>query len=267
MTAATVRLAAASGPRRLARVVAAESRAELLKLVRLPGFVIPAITFPVMFYLLFAVALGGGRSAGAVSLATYMLATYGTFGMMGAAFTGLGIGIAVERGQGWLTVKRASPMPPLAYFAAKVVTSVVFGAVTAAMLFALGAAVGGVRLPAAQWAALALALVLGAVPFAAMGCALGLAAGPNSAPAVANLVFLPMSFASGLWIPLEALPPVFRAIGPALPPYHLARIALAAVGSGDGRVVTHALALAGFTVLFAALAVAAYRRDEGATYG
>jgi ABC-2 type transport system permease protein len=256
-----------NGPRRLARILAAESRAEFLKLLRLPAFVVPTLAFPVMFYLLFAVAFGAGRAAGGVSMATYMVATYGTFGVMGAAFGGLGIGIAVERGQGWLTVKRASPMPGIAYFGAKMAISMAFGAVIVALLFALGATLGHVRLPAASWAALAAVLILGAVPFCALGCALGFGVGPNAAPAIANLVFLPMAFASGLWIPLEALPPAFRALAPALPPYHLSRLALGVVGLETAGAATHLAALAGFTVVFALAAAGAYRRDEGRTYG
>ena len=55
-----------------------------------------------------------------------MIATYGTFGVMGASLFGTAAGLASDRGLGWLQVKRASPMPPFAYFAAKVVTSMIF---------------------------------------------------------------------------------------------------------------------------------------------
>lgn len=251
------------------RVVAAESRAEFLKLARLPMFVVPTVAFPALFYLLFAIAFGAGRPVGTTSMAAYMLATYGTFGVMGAAFAGVGIGIATERGQGWLAVKRASPMPPSAFFAAKLVMSMLFAALVVLLLAALAVVLGGVRLDAARWVALGGALVLGALPFCALGCALGFAVGPNAAAAVANLVHLPMAFAAGLWIPLEALPPAFAAAAPALPAYHLSRVALAAVGAGvPARAVGgHVVALLAFTALFAAAAVAAYRRDEGRTYG
>jgi ABC-2 type transport system permease protein len=252
-------------------MVAAEARAEFLKNARLPMFVVPTLAFPVMFYVLFALALGAGRTAAgsALPVAAYMVATYGTFGVMGAAFAGVGIGIAVERGQGWLTVKRASPMPGIAYFAAKMAMSMAFAAIIVALLFTLAVTLGGVRMPAASWGALALVLVVGALPFCALGCALGLAAGPNAAPAIANLLYLPMAFASGLWIPLEVLPSFFRRLAPALPPYHLARLALGMVGGAraGGAAWGHLAALAGFTALFAAMATAAYRRDEGRTYG
>ena len=249
------------------RVVRAETRAEFLKMLRIPMFTAPTIFFPVVFYVLFGLTFGAGRSAGPVSLAAYLAATYAVFGVMGASMLGIGVGIAVERGQGWLTVKRASPMPPGAYVAAKVATAIAFSAIILLAIFALAAAFGGMRLPAARWAALAGVLLVGAIPFCALGCALGFLSGPNAAPAIGNLVHLPMAFASGLWIPLEALPEAVRGIAPFLPPYHLARIALGAVNGSWSGVAGHALALVAFGAAFALLALAAYRRDEAATYG
>ena len=40
-----------------------------------------------------------------------------------------GVSLAMERGQGWLQVKRASPMPIAAYFFAKLFIAVVFSTV------------------------------------------------------------------------------------------------------------------------------------------
>ena len=132
---------------------------------------------------------------------------------------------------------------------------------------ALGASLGHVRMPPARWALLLAVLVPGAVPFCALGCTLGFAVGPNAAPAVANLIFMPMAFASGLWIPIEILPSFVHTIAPFLPAYHLARVALGVVGAESGSPWPHVAALAGFTVLFVCTAAVAYRRDEGKTYG
>ena len=52
-------------------------------------------------------------------MARYLIATYGAFAIMGSTLYAFGVGIAVERGLGWLEVKRASPMPLGAYFFAK----------------------------------------------------------------------------------------------------------------------------------------------------
>ena len=251
-----------------ARAYALEATYEFLKHVRMPAYAIPSITFPVMFYLLFGVMFGGGRPAGGTTVATYLLATYATFGVIGAALFGFGVGIAVERGQGWMTLKRATPMPPFAYFTAKVAMAVVFGAIIILLLSAVGMAFGGVRLPVAQWLTLTGTLVLGAVPFCAIGLAVGYFAGPNSAVAIVNLIFMPMAFASGLWIPVEMLPPVVRSISPFLPPYHLAQLALGTIGAGVGAPAwTHVVTLLGFTALGLGFAWIGYRRDEDKTWG
>ena len=214
------------------------------------GLRAPSISFPVMFYVLFGLAFGGGRGAGGISMATYLIATYGAFGVIGASLFGFGVGVAVERGQGWMILKRATPMPPFAYFLAKLCVCTIFAAIIVAALSILGVAFGGVRLPAAVWAQLWAILIAGAIPFCALGLALGNFVGPNSAPPIVNLVYLPMSFASGLWLPIQMLPPVVRAIGHALPPYHLGQLALGTIGAGQGEPAwTHVAALAGFTLL------------------
>lgn len=200
------------------RIYRTEAGHEFLKLIRVPIFAISSLAFPLMFYVIFGLTFAN-ESAGPVGVTTYMLATYGAFGVIGSSLFGFGVSVAMERGQGWMRLKRVSPMPPLAYFVAKVLMSTSFAALIVAALFVLGATVGGVRLPAEQWIGLAGVLVVGALPFCAMGLAFGYLVGPNSAPAVLNLVYLPMAFASGLWIPLFQLPELVQSIAPFLPPF------------------------------------------------
>lgn len=249
------------------RIYLTEARHEFLKLIRIPIFAVSTIALPLMFYVLFGVAFGGGQ-AGDVGATTYLMATYGTFGVIGAALFGFGVSVAVERGQGWMRLKRVSPMPPQAYFVAKVAMSATVAALIIVAMFALGATLGGVRMPATQWASLGLVLMLGALPFSAMGLAFGYLVGPNSAPAMLNLVYLPMAFASGLWIPIHQLPAFVQGIAPALPPYHFAQLALGTIGAAEsGFWALHALALLAFAAFFLAVAAWGFRRDEGRTYG
>lgn len=263
---ATVRAPENRG-RRLLRIYALEARYEFLKVLRLPAYSIPTLAFPILFYVMFSFAFGR-QSLGGASMSAYMLATYGTFGVIGAALFGFGVGIAIERGQGWLLLKRASPMPAGAYFAAKVAMALLFAAIIVASLFALGAGMQGVRLPAGTWLSLGAILVSGALPFCAMGLAFGTWCGPNSAPAVVNLVYLPMAFGSGLWVPVQVLPGFLQALAPWLPPYHLAQLALKTLGADMGRPAAgHVAALAAVTVISLAAAWVGYRRDEGKTYG
>lgn len=260
--------APSAGRRSLLRIYALEAKCELLKVVRMPAFAIPTLAFPVMFYLLFGVSFGRTFPAGPVSMATYLLATYGAFGVIGAALFGFGVGVAVERGQGWTLLKRASPMPPGAYFAAKLFMATLFGAAVVAALFGLGATAGGVHLTAATWTALGAVLIAGALPFCAFGLVLGYLAGPNSAPAVVNLIYLPTAFLSGLWIPVNVLPGLMKRIAPLLPPYHYAQLALKTIGADVGDPAWVHLAYLGvFTAVCLLLARWGYRRDEGKTYG
>ncbi len=259
---------AVSQPRSLTRIFALEAKYELLKLLRMPAYAIPTVLFPLLFYVFFGLVFGSGRMAGPVNMPTYLLATYGTFGVIGASLFGFGVGVAIERGQGWMLLKRATPMPPLAYFTAKIFMALTFSLIVVLGLFALGALFGEVAMPAMTWASLAAVLIAGALPFCAFGLALGYFCGPNSAPAIVNLLYLPLAFLSGLWIPVQALPTFLQKLAPALPPYHFSQLALAQVGASTGPAAwVSILYLTLFTALSLALAMAGYRRDEGKTYG
>jgi ABC-2 type transport system permease protein len=247
---------------RTLKIYAKEAKYDFLGRLRLPVYSASTILFPVMFYVLFGLLLNRGQSNHGVSVSTYLMASYGTFGVMGAALFGFGVGFAMERGLGWLQLKRASPMPPYAYFAAKVVTSMVFSAIIVLLLMALGVAFGGVHFSPAEALKLPATLVVGAICFCAMGLAIGSFAGPNSAPAVVNLLYLPMSFASGLWIPINMLPNFLQKMAPALPPYHLGQLALGVVGAGRGTAANHWGALLGFTLIFLGIARIGFQLDE-----
>jgi ABC-2 type transport system permease protein len=266
LTDARLRPEPAGGPS-LIRIYRTEAFHEFLKLIRVPMFAVSTLVFPLIFYVIFGITFAD-QTAGGVGVTTYMLATYGAFGVIGAALFGFGASIATERGQGWMRLKRVSPMPPLAYFVAKVVMATAVSALIVLALFGLGATIGGVELSIDRWVSLALVLIVGALPFSAMGLAFGYLVGPNSAPAVLNLVYLPMAFASGLWIPLSQLPDVVQAAAPFLPPYHFSQLALGTLGASEGgATLLHLAALAGFTAAFLGVAAWGFRRDEGKTYG
>src|ERR1700732_2820446 len=169
-----------------------EAKYEFLKNLRLRVYTLSVLSFPLMFYVLFGLVLNARESIGGTTIPTYLIATYGTFGVMGASLFGTAAGLAADRGLGWLQVKRASPMPPFAYFAPKVVLSMIFSAAVVSLLLLLGVTFGGVRMPMVDFARLLGTLVAGSLPFSAMGLALGYFIGPNSAPDTINLLYLPM---------------------------------------------------------------------------
>lgn len=235
-----------------------EARYEFVRLLRTPMFAVPTIAFPALFYLLFGVVMG---SRGDGQAAQYLLATYGVFGVMGAALFGFGVSIAIEREQGLLALKRALPMPTGAYLLAKMAMALLFATLVSLLLVLLAATLGGVALQPWQWALLPAVHVAGALPFCAIGLYLGTRLNASGAPVVVNLLYLPMALLSGLWLPLRMLPDVFTTLAPAWPAYHHAQLALKVVGmDAGGSIALHVLVLVAFTAVFFGLARARLAR-------
>jgi ABC-2 type transport system permease protein len=241
------------------RSYALETRSEFLRILRNPGAAIPMLLFPMMFYAFFGVMLAKGEHGMEQSI--YALAGLGSFGVISPGLAGFGAGFAIDRGFGWLQLKRATPMPAAAYLVAKLGMSILFAALITLALSVMAAGLVHVQLAAIQWAQLSVTLVLGSVPFCALGLAVGAWAKPTSAPAIVNAIYLPMSFLSGLWMPLQFLPKAVQDIAQVLPAYHLGRLAYAAVGVSQDPLLPHVLALAGFTVGFLFLAARGYRHN------
>ncbi|HZH44887.1 MAG TPA: ABC transporter permease [Lysobacter sp.] len=229
-----------------------EARNEFLRLLRSPSFAIPTLLFPPMFYLLFAVVL---NRRGGPEVASYLLASYGVFGVMAPGLFGFGVGIALDRERGFLTLKRALPVPPGAIVGSRMVMAMLFAAAIALVLLTLGLTLGGVVLGARQAALLFAVELIGVLPFCALGLYVGSLVGGQGAPAVVNLIYLPMAFLSGLWIPLAMLPDVLATLAPLWPSHHVLQIALAAIGAPhDGRVALHVAVLLAYTAAFFLLA-------------
>jgi ABC-2 type transport system permease protein len=235
------------------RVVFLESRMEFLRLMRNPSFSVPIIAFPLMFYVLFAIVLGPPSAGGGV--VRHMLATYTVFGAMAPGLFGLGVTLAMDRDRGLLELKRALPMPAGAYLAAKVAMSAVFAAIVSLLLMAIAATAGQVVLEVVQWGELLLVAVFGVLPFCSLGLLIGTLVKGQAAPAVINLIYLPMSFLSGLLIPLSVLPHSLARLAPFWPSYQLAQIAQIVVDNDRTHgLAAHVLAVAAEGVVFFALA-------------
>jgi ABC-2 type transport system permease protein len=231
------------------RIYRKETKYEFFKLLRAKSFSLSMIGFPVMFYVIFGIA-NRHVQEGSVDIAKYMLGGYACFGLVGAALFGIGVGLAGERAAGWLELKRASPMPPMAYLFAKCITAVAFGIMIVSILTTLGVAFGGVSLSASELVKMLGITIVGAIAFASMGLLMALVVPANAAAGIVNLIYLPMSFLSGLWIPIRFLPHWVQRIAPILPTYHLGQLMLNIFGYADASsIASHWTGLAGFTML------------------
>ena len=205
-----------------------EASTEVIKAARMPQFAIPTIVLPPAFYALFALGMGRGD----VQMATYTLATFGVYAVMGPALFGFGANVASERETGQLEPKRLSPMPAGAHITAKLFATMVFSAVAIGLVYALGL-YAGVQLSMTQWATLAAVHILAVVPFALIGLGIGYRLGQKAAIAIVNILFLGMAVMGGLWMPIAVLPEVIQTMAWGLPSYHLGELALMVVGRSD----------------------------------
>jgi ABC-2 type transport system permease protein len=243
--------AAAYPTRNSVLAYALEAKYEFLRVLRTPAFAVPTLLFPPMFYLLFGLLLNRGSA----NAAHYLFATYSVFGVMAPSLFGFGVGVAIERERGWLALKRVAPMPPGAYLLAKLGMAMLFALIIYVVLAVMAFALGGVRLAPLQWLLLGVVSIFGVMPFCALGLMVGSRANASAAPAMINLIYLPMAFLSGLWMPLSTLPVFIGQIAPLWPAYHLSQLSLATIGHGDGSaLLPHVAALVGFTLVCFAVA-------------
>lgn len=236
----------------------AEIRSECVRYLRMPSFMLPLLLFPTVFYLFFGVLMAPTIGHG---MNSYLLASYSVFGIMAAGLFGFGVSLAIERGDGLLTLKRALPMPPAAYLLGKMVMAMLATALLVGLMLVLGATAGQVPLSAGLVLGLLLTGVLGVLPFCALGMWIGTLIKGQAAPGVVNLVYLPMAFLSGLWIPLPVLPTFLQKLAPVFPSYHLEQLALNVVGAQSAASWWHLAVLLGYTLLFTGLAVRRLRRN------
>ena len=236
--------------------------AELRRMLRNPMFAVGTIGFPILFFALFGLPSVREVTGSGVNVGQVILVRFGIYSLLSLAMFSFGSGIAVERVGGWLRLLRASPMPAGLFFAAKVLAALLFSTLALAALYAFAHFAGGVTLGGGVALLTLGKLLLGMVPLIALGLAVGFFANPQAAQITAQLVSVIMAFASGLFVPFEALPTFVRSLAPWLPAYHLGQIGVGTVAGQGAHEAGHWLALLGFAAVFGLLAVRGMRRDE-----
>ena len=126
-------------------------RAETVELARHPGFVVPTLGFPALFFLLF------GRSA-VPGQAAAVTAGYAAFAVFGVVFFQFGVGIAQERALPWQLYLRVLPVSPWQRFAGRLGSAVLFAAASALAVVGVALGCGGVSIGTTGWLRLAAAL-------------------------------------------------------------------------------------------------------------
>jgi ABC-2 type transport system permease protein len=235
---------------------------EIMKILRLPGFIIPSLVFPTVFFLIMGLpnqhAVLQGVRGGA-----YILISFGGFATMSVGFLNFCISLSQERTMKWDRLLRVTPLNPFIYMLAKMVTTLLVGFLSLLVFLLVAVPLTHVSLPWYTWIELMAILLSGMLPFIALGFLIGYLANPNAATAIANILYLLLSFASGLFVPLPLLPDFVRTIAPYLPGYHVGYLGHALLGVTDGMPLwSHIVWVVAYTIVFTALALFAYRYNE-----
>ncbi|WP_017625012.1 ABC transporter permease [Nocardiopsis chromatogenes] len=182
--------------------------------------VVFTFALPFLLLLLFTTVFGQGFEGGTAGAAAYYVPTLTAMGLMAVSFQNLGTAIAAERGDGTLRRLRGLPLPAASYFAGKAGMVLVLAVLQTALLVGTGAVAMGMDLPTdpRRWLDLAWILLLGTAACTLLGIAVSSAARTaRAAQAVVALPFLLLQFASGVFVPVQVLPPWLVNMGAAFP--------------------------------------------------
>lgn len=235
---------------------------ELRRMTRNPMFAMGTIGFPILFFALFGLPNVKEVTRSGVNVGQIILVDFGAYSLLSLAMFSFGSAVATERTGGWLRLLRASPLPTLPYFVSKIIAALLFSTLALGLLYTFAHFAGGVTLPLGLALTILGKLLLGMIPLIAMGLAVGFLANPQAAQITAQIVAVIMSFASGLFVPLNQLPKFVQGIAPYMPAYHVGQLANGALFPNHTGDLNHWLALAAFTLIFGALAVWGFRKDE-----
>jgi ABC-2 type transport system permease protein len=189
-----------------ARIAVRQVRYEQLNFWRNPASAFFAIILPIIFLVIFGIIFGSSNTVVGghrISYNDYYVPALVAFGMLGACFTNIAVSLSIRRDDGVLKRLRGTPLPPWAFIAGVIGSSVVVSVVLAAFTTLFGIVAYHITAPQ-HVAALVLALAVGAMAFCALGLAMTVVI-PNAdaAPAVVNAVLLPLVFISGTFFPID----------------------------------------------------------------
>lgn len=166
--------------------------------------------------------------------------------------------VAGYREQGIFKRLATTPMRPGGVLLSHMVVSGVALVAAIVLAVATGMVALGIRIPA-SWPLLLLTLVLATVAMFSVGMIIaGLAPKASTASAIGTLVYFPMLFFAGMWMPMELMPDVVAAIA-SWTPLGAASLALNDTWFGTGTPWRELAVIAGYALVAFPLAARLFR--------
>jgi ABC-2 type transport system permease protein len=197
-------------------------------LLRNPRSSFFTFAFPLLFLVLFNGLNGDTRVAaigpagGKVAFSQFYTPSIGIFGLTMACYTSVIVGISAARDLGLLKRVRGTPLPMGIYIGSWLTGAVLSGLAAVVLMFVVAVPAFGVHVYASTLPAAIVTLVLGAASLAALGLAVAtLARTADQALPIAQFTFLPLSFISGVFYPLDGAPQWLVTVADIFPLKHI----------------------------------------------
>lgn len=235
-------------------------RYQFLETVRIPMAVIGNAVFPALAMAFFVVPQP--EVAGNPVFATMAVAGLGLFAVCSASLFTYGLGVAEDRALPFDPFVRSLPAGPGPRMVARVGNGAIFSLVGLLPLIAVAWLFTDAAVTAAELVAGVGMILVTSVPFVLLGMGVGYSLTAKAALPVVQVILFPLAFAGGLFLPPVMFPAWMDTLSQATPT-RAGRDLLVQALTGEPAHAGAWPVLLGWTVLFAALAAWAYRRDEG----
>jgi ABC-2 type transport system permease protein len=235
-------------------------RLELRRLVRNKRAVIFTLVMPSAFFLLFGTdASYRTERAGHGNVTAHVMVSMAVYGAMIATTSG-GAMVATERALGWSRQLRLTPLRPVAYVAVKVAVAMTMGLVAIVAVFVVGHLVGADLALGRLLLCGVLAWVCTLV-FAAFGLFMGYLLPSENVMQILGPALALLSFAGGLFVPLDQMSDVFASIARFTPAYGVGVLSRAPFGDDDGSIALAIVNIVAWATVFVAGAAWRMSRD------
>ncbi|VDG97078.1 ABC-type transport system involved in multi-copper enzyme maturation, permease component [Lysinibacillus sphaericus] len=233
---------------------------EALRVFRNRYFIFWSLIMPIVFYVFYTKFLV--QNVGDPKLwEKHFLMSMAVFSVMGSSIMTLGLRLVQERNQGWTTYLKTTPVSGAVYFIAKMAGQTAVHVFTIVIIFVSGGLINGISMPASEWVAAGVWILMGAVPFLALGGLVGTMKKSDTASGVSNLIYLALAVAGGMWMPIESLPGLLQKMASWLPSYQYGAGAWSII-RGEVPETAGILILIAYTIVFMILSIQRRRMQE-----
>jgi ABC-2 type transport system permease protein len=174
---------------------------------RNPAAAFFTFVFPLMFLVLFNTIFStgevfyGGRH---ISTQTYYVPAIAAFSIITACYTNVAMSMVFLRDEGVLKRKRGTPLPATAYMAGRILHAVFIAIILVTIVAIAGALFYDAQISGEKMPAFLVTFGVGAAAFCALGLAVtAIVPNAEAAPAVVQVIVMPLLFISGAFIPIS----------------------------------------------------------------